>query len=412
MLEQTKKNGRVYNVEPGQKSVLSRPAKIPEYVFGPYRPVTIHRITDNEMWVKDENHGDWYHYKGDTDTEPLILISREDEHEEFVPGCFYMYGIVEHKINNKVISMPYFVQDAPYVQKHIVPDIQTMEMPFSMRSLDYGRIFTYPDALKELLSDCPVAYADKFKRPIIRSQGHTYPISLQKQFFKWNELADGCYPVVADLSGTNFAVLDLEPTRTKDEDMTYESITGYYEEETIRGGRHKLVKLDDPTFKFRYGSGLELIANGMITFYGINGIMLSSDPPPMKTTGFAPVGHVEKSIQAIEMPEEIQQLVNKLETYTGDLRLAKMQIHDRHRLNTDNSDREFHILLDIYKLAIASNRHRFSDDALPWILAAYASDVIEPREKHATQRNGMPYLVYLSAIICKNKEGAKIWKPT
>lgn len=405
MLEQTKKNGRVYNVQPGEKSVLSRPAKIPEFVFGPYRPITVHRITDNEMWVKDENRGDWYHYKGDT--EPLTLVSREDVHEEPASGCFYMYGVAEQ--NGTLI--PYFVQDTPYVQKHIVPDIETMEMPFSMRSLDYGRVFTYPNALKDLLADCPVAYADKFKRPIIRSQGHTYPISLQKQFFKWSELSDGCYPVVADLSGTHFAVLDLEPTRTKDEDKTYESIMGYYEEETIRGGRHKLVKLDDPTFKFRYGSGLELIANGMITFYGINGIMLSSDPPPIETTGFAPVGHVDRLLQPIEMPEEIQQYVDKLETYTGEQRLAKMQIQNRHRLNTDNSNREFHILLDIYNLAIAPNRHHFSDDDLPWILAAYASDVIEPREKHATQRNGMPYLVYLSAIICKNKEGAKIWRP-
>lgn len=410
MLEQTKKNGRVFNIEPGTKSVLSRPAKIPEFEFGPYRPITVYRVTDHEMWVKDESHGDWYHYQGDGDD--LALISRETDHNEFGSGCFYMYGMAEHKTNGQKDTIPYFVQDMPYVQKHIIPDINKMQMPFSMRSLDYGRIFTYPDALKELLKDCPVAYADRFKRPIIRSQGHTYPISLQKQFFNWNELADGCYPVVADLTGTNFAVLDLEPTRTKDEEMTYESIIGYYEEETIRGGRHKLVRLDDPTFKFRYGNGLELIANGMITFYGINGVMLSSDPPPMQTKGFAPVGHVERLIKPMDMPDEIGQLVKKLETYVGDLTLEKQQIQDRHRLNTDNSDREFRILLDVYKLAVASNRHHFSEDDLPWILTAYASDIIEPREKHATQRNGVPYLVYLSAIICKNKEGAKIWKPT
>lgn len=410
MLEQTMKNGRVYNVQPGLKSVLSKPAKVKDFIFGPYRPITVYRITDQEMWVKDEAHGDWYHYKGKENA--LDLVSKESDHEELASGCFYLYGIAEQMVEGKSVSIPYFVQDMPYVQKHIIPDIQTMEMPFSMRSLDYGRLFTYPKALKELLGSCPVAYADKFKRPVIRSQGHTYPISLHKGSSIWGDLPDGCYPVVADLSGTHFAVLDLEPTRTKDEDITYESIMGYYEEETIRGGRHKLVKLDDPTFKFRYGNGLELIANGMITFYGINGVMLSSDPPPMETTGFAPVGHVERSIGPMDMPEEIKELVGKLETYTGDLKLAKMQIQNRHRLNTDNSDREFHILLDIYKLAIASNRHHFSDDALPWILAAYASDVIEPREKHATQRNGMPYLVYLSAIICKNKEGAKIWRPT
>ena len=52
---------------------------------------------------------------------------------------------------------------------------------------------------------------------------------------------DSQYPVVADLSGTHFAVLDLEPARTTEEEMVYESIMGYYEEETMRGGRHKLV---------------------------------------------------------------------------------------------------------------------------------------------------------------------------
>ncbi len=405
MLEQTKKNGRVYNVQPGEKSVLSRPASIPEYEFGPYRPITVYRVTDNEMWVKDEAHGDWYHYKGDE--HPLTLVSREDDHEEPAPGSFYLYGVAGKEED----VIPYFVQDAPYVQKHIIPDIQSMEMPFSMRALDYGRLFTFPNSLKELIGDCPVAYADCFKRPIIRTQGHTYPISLAKQASKWSELPDSCYPVVADLAGTNFAVLDLEPTHTQDENNVYESIMGYYEEETIRGGKHKLVRLDDPTFKFRYGKGLELIANGMITFYGINGVMLSSDPEPMQTTGFAPVGHTERILEPMEAPEEIKMLLVKLEAYTGDLSETKLKIREKHRLNPDNSNREFNILLDLYKEVLAPYRREFPEPALPWLLAAYSYDVIEPREKHATQRNGLPYLVYLSAIICEKKEGAKIWKP-
>lgn len=406
MLEQTRKNGRVYNVQPGEKSVLSKTAKIPEYEFGPYRPITVYRVNDYEMWVKDEAHGDWYHYKGDS--YPLALISQKDFHEEPAPGCFYLYGMA----GQGDLTIPYFVQDMPYVQKHIIPDIQAMEMPFSMRALDYGRRFTYPKGLKDLLRDCPAAYADRYKRPVIRSQGHTYPISLAKQSYKWEELPEARYPVVVDLSGTKFAVLDLEPMHTTDEEMTYESIMGYYEEETIRGGKHKLVRLDDPTFKFRYGKGLELIVNGMVTFYGIKGVMLSSNPPPMQTTGFAPVGHVARMMRPIDMPSEIQSLLAKLETYTGDLSLIKIKIRDKHRLNADNSNREFNILLDLYKIAIAPYRSQFDDGSLPWVLAAYARDVIEPREKHATQRNGLPYLVYLSAIICEKKEGAKIWKPT
>lgn len=407
MLEQTKKNGRVYNVQPGEKSVLSKPAVIPEYEFGPYRPVTVYRVDDHEMWVKDEAHGDWYHYKGDAN--PLALVSTEKEsgHSEFTQGCSYLYGMASR--GDEVI--PYFVQDEPLVQKRVIPDINVMEMPFSMRALDYGRVFTYPVALKELLADVPVAYADRFKRPIIRTQGKTYPISLSKQSFKWSELGDSCYPVVADLAGTNFAVLDLEPTRTEEEDKVFESIMGYYEEDTIRGGRHKLVRLDDPTFKFRYGSGLELIANGMITFYGINGTMLSINPEPMKTTGFAPVGHTDRLMKPMDAPEEIKALLVKLETYTGDMSLTKLKIREKHRMNPDNSNREFNILLDLYRSVLSPYRDDFPEESLPWLLAACASDVIEPREKHDTQRNGVPYLVYLSAIICENKEGAKIWKP-
>ena len=215
---------------------------------------------------------------------------------------------------------------------------------------------------------------------------------------------------MADLSGTHFAVLDLEPNRTTEEDMVYESIMGFYEEDTIRGGRHKLVKLDDPTFKFRYGSGLELIANGMITFYGINGTMLSMNPEPMKTTGFAPVGHTARTIQQTEMPGEVKEMLTKLETYVGDTSLTKLKIREKHRLNTDNSNREFNMLQDFYRAILLPYRHDFPENALPWLLVACAGDMIEPREKHGTQRNGMPYLVYLSAIICE-EEGAKIWKP-
>lgn len=406
MLEQIKKNGRVYEVEPGEKSVKSKPAIIPEFTFGPYRPITVYRINDQEMWVRNEMGNEWYHYKGDGYR--LNLIEQTDIYQPPVSGEFYLYGAAE----KDDVQIPYFVQDTPYVQKSIIPDIRTMEMPFSMLTLDYNRIFTYPEALKELLGDCPVAYADRFKRPVVRSNGHTYPISLEKQAYRWCELEDSQYPVVADLAGTHFAVLDLEPSRTSEEELVYESIMGYYEEETMRGGKHKLVRLDDPTFKFRYGNGLELIANGLITFYGINGTMLSSNPLPMKTEGFKPVGHIARTIKASDMPEEIKLLLAKLETYTGDMESVKIRIRDKHSGNTDNSNREFNMLLDLYKAALMPYRHEFPEEALPWMLASYAGDIIEPREKHATQRNGLPYLVYLSAIICERKEGAKIWKPT
>lgn len=405
MLEQIRKNGRVYDVRPGEKSVLSRHAAIPDYEFGPYRPVSVYRKDDQEMWVKDESHGTWYHYAGSGYM--LQLSSTTDVHEEHGQGCFYLYGMADSKDGRT----PYFVQDAPYVSRPLIPDVQVMEMPFSMLSLDYGRTFSYPSRLKDMLKDCPVAYADRFKRPIVREAGHTYPISLAKRPSKWGDLPESYYPVVADLSGTHFAVLDLEPVHTEDEEAAYEAVTGYYEEKTMRGGKHKLVRLDDTTFKFRYGSGLELIANGMVTFYGINGRMLASDPPPMETTGFAPVGHAARMMKPMDTPKDVALLVRKLEEYAGDMSAHKARIRERHRMNPDNSLREFNILTDVYRDILIQYREDFSDDILPWVLASYAGDIIEPREKHGTSRNGVPYLVYLSAIICERREGAKVWKP-
>ena len=78
----------------------------------------------------------------------------------------------------------------------------------------------------------------------------------------------------------------------------------------------------------------------------------------------------------------------------------------------DNSNREFHMLLDLYNTVLKPRWREFPEDTLPWILVSCAGDMIEPREKHATNRNGVPYLVYLSAIICQERDGAKLWKPS
>ena len=106
--------------------MLSKPAVIPQYEFGPYRPVTIYRMDDNEMWVKDESHGDWYHYQGSS--YDMELISKEDVYETSMQGCFYLYGMARKGEE----TFPYFVQDMPYVQKPLIPDVQRMQMPFSM----------------------------------------------------------------------------------------------------------------------------------------------------------------------------------------------------------------------------------------------------------------------------------------
>lgn len=406
MLEQTKKNGSVYETEAGEKMVKNRPADTSKWKFGPYLPVTLYRKNDNELWMKDEAHGGWFHYEGPEDA--MKLTGRQQDYIPEGDGFFYRYGMAVSKEE----TTPYFVQDMLFKGSSLVPDIRTFVMPFSLRSLSYDRTFTYPPELKELLRDQPAAYADRYKRPIIRRNGRTYPVSLTEIKTRWENLPDTHYPVVLDLSGSPFAVLDLEPEHSPEEELMFDSVMGYYEEKTMRGGRHKLVYLKDSAFKFRYGKGLELINNGMATFYGIDGEWFTGNPVPMPTEGFRPVGGGKSPLPPMERTKEASELLKKLDALTGSRDELYRAIKETYILDTDNSHREFCTLLDIYYQIIKPVADEFEKESLPWLLSACGEEIIEPREKHKTMRQGLPYLTYLAArIVGQHKDGGgKIWR--
>ena len=409
MLEQTKRNGPVYETEPGEKSVLNRPADTSKWKFGPYLPITLYIENENSVWMKDEAHGGWFHYEGPEDA--MKLAGRQETYEPAGDGFFYRYGMA---VNEEGKVTPYYVQDELFCENSPTPDIQKFVLPFSLRPLSYDRVFTYPEELKNLLKDLPAAYADRYKRPIKRVNGRTYPISLGKDGVPWADLPEARYPVVVDLSGVPFAVLDLEPEHTKDELAVFNSIMGYYEEKTPREGRHKLVSLDNPAFKFRYGTGLELINNGMATFYGIMGVWFVSHPKPMPTEGFIPSGAGKAVLPPVSPPVEEERLLHKLDLLDPWWRDPLSTIQERNKWDRDNSRREFHTFKDIYREILLPLRNEFPEELFPWLMAACGRDIIEPREKHKTMRQGLPYLVYQAARayeMWKDGGGGAVWRP-
>lgn len=181
---------------------------------------------------------------------------------------FYYYGQAQWKDarTGDCISDAYYVQNIPTVTCDNIPDIQTMEVPLTLQKLDYGQTFTYPEELNQLLGNLSASYTDRYKRPIQRKFGRTYPIAMEKVTTTWKDLPVSTYPKVVNLSNTFFAVLDLEPDHTQEDLEEFQKMPGFYEEETPKGGKHKLIAINSKVFKFRFSKGLELINESMVTF--------------------------------------------------------------------------------------------------------------------------------------------------
>lgn len=418
MLEQSTLHGRIFHSEFSSKTLASKPASIGDISFGPMRLIDIYRISDWEFWVQHKKTGEWYYYHGTPETQihPLAgIFSKNDPKIGIKAGeehFSYYYGKALHKKSNMEdpLETSYFVQNEPSVNFEGIPDINFMELPLTLQALDYNRIFRYPKEIKQLLAAVPACYVDRYKRPIKRIYGRTYPISMEKVTTTWKDLPETTYPVVIDFSKTNFAVADLEPEHTAEDLKHFDSLSGYYEEETPRGGRHKVIRVEDGRFKFRYSTGLEIINQSQVTLYGINGIWLSDEPEITGVSSYQKVGHVERECTArLERPdvsEEIALLKAKAEE---NISMAKMTAAKLYAADPDDSHGEFNVLNLLFHQDIKPYARHFSPDLLPWILEGYASDIISHREKHETLRNGVPYLVYLSDIIIGERQ-AKVWE--
>lgn len=411
MLEQSALHGRIYLSEQAGKSYVSKPVLLPEIRFGPMRAAFFYPISDQELLVEDPNRGVWYRYcqTGETDGElTLQWAGLKEDCPVAEPGqkFFYYYGLALYQDprTGERRSHLYFVQNEPPVTYEGIPDTKTIRIPPTLQKLDYIQVFTYPEPVAALLSDVPSAYVDRFKRPVIRRNGRTYPVSMEKVETKWKDLPETTYPKVVDFSRTPYAVADLEPEHTEDDLREFASLPGYYEEETPRGGKHKLLRVDTDKFKVRYSKGLEIINQSQVTLYGIHGTWLCDDPPLADLSPYREIGHGTHAVRAAltrpDVSEEVRLLQKKAEENVS---TARVVAERQCRMDPDDSHGEYVALRTLYRCDIHPYAKQFDPERLPWITEAYSRESIPHRDKHETLRNGLPYLVYLAAIIIERE---------
>lgn len=403
MLEQSETYQRLYLSEVRGKYLVSRPVSLPEVAFGPMRPLFFYPLADEWMIVEDRQQGLWYEYEG---KEGLLTRKGKTIPKEDLPplgsSWFYYYGAAfwtDPKTEEEQFHR-YFVKSPPAVTREETPGMDIIEIPLTLQRLDYAQTFTYPKELDQALATFPASYVDRYKRPIRRIQGRTYPVSMDKVTTLWKDLGPTTYPKVIRFTDTPFGVADLEPEHTKEDEDLFQQIPGFYQEKTPRGGSHKLVWLKDPGYKFRYSPGLELLGQTQVTFYGIEGVWLEDTPPPMETDGWIPVGHVHRDCKTrLDRPDVTESVKALKERAWQQYSLTRELAAKAYVKDPDPSHADYMALYKLYHGDIKAYADQFPAEDLPWILEAYSQGVIPHREKHETIRNGLPYLVYLASII-------------
>lgn len=403
MLEQSFEHGTVYLSYVKSDSLITKSVKIPEIKFGPSRPVDI-IVTHDFVYVQDRSTQIVYLYSGGHLQAEGKDIQMPDQRR-----FFYYYGMAylpTAKTDNKYY--PFFTQNRPPMQIENIPDIKQFEPPRTLQNLGYRQTFTYPNEIIDLLGDIKASYVDRYKRPIRTDNGRTFPISMDRVTTTFKELAPTNYPVVVDLSKTPFAMVDLEPGYTEDDLQHFEQLDGYYVESTPRGGKHLLVPIQSDTFKFRYSEHLEIINDGMVTLYGIEPEILSVHPEQIDVSIYeSTVRRVTEQVKPVS--DNIKRYVEALEAQS-DKRAspAKTYALNRYEQESDMSYADYISLYILYMQDVQPYQNQLPKDSLPWILEAYARDVIPWRSKHDTMRNGVPYMVHLANEIIqynKHKDG-------
>lgn len=403
MVEQSTLYGRAYLSEKKGKYLSSRPVALTDLEFGPMRPIFLHPISDRRMVMEDREQDLWYDYQGQ---DGELTLNGTEKGREKIPknetSFFYYYGLSRYKDpkTGDWISHRYFVRSQPKVTWDQIPDITKIEIPLTLQRLDYEQVFTYPKELDQFLAEAPSTYVDRYKRPILRIHEQTFPVAMEKVKTKWKELPKATYPKVVSFIGTPYGVLDLEPEHTKEDEAVFESAPGYYKEQTPRGGSHKLIWLKEPGYKFRYSPGLELLSQTQVTFYGIHGEWLSDRPEAMSVSDWKMVGNEEHEVKALLKRPDVSKAVSILQQKTNEkYSLTKELARRAYARDPDPSHADYVALYKLYHSDVKPYAGQFSKEKLPWILEAYSMDVIPHREKHETLRNGLPYLVYLAAVI-------------
>lgn len=398
MIEQSFQHGAVYLSQVRGNMLVSKSIKVADISFGPWRHI---RIAQKEpfVYVEDINTKIIYLYeKGNLQIESETLDFPND-----VDHFFYYYGVADHKQDGE---FPYFIQNRPNVTYKGTPDVKVFSLPRTLQDLGYDREFTYPREIINLLGDLPATYVDRFKRPIKHEKGRTFPVNIEKVETKLADLEESNYPFVINIANTDFAMVDLEPNYTDDDLEHFNSLEGYYIESTPRGGKHLLVKAESDLFKFRYSDELEIINEGMVSIYGIDGKYLSNNPKKLDLSKYNSTKRtVSAPIKEKESDERIQKYVDLLEEMSKKTNSLGRDIAERkYNQGDDISHSEYLVIYILYQEDILPYRNHLPEPDLPWILEAYARKSIPWRDKHESQRNNVPYLVHLANEVIQYTE--------
>lgn len=416
MLEQTSLNGVVYLSleleEKGKTKLVTKNAILTNIQFGPYKPIIIHQNPRTEVIMieyPEENNAGYLYQREDNQWNLIQEVDAVTQPDDITTN--YLYGMAIYKDTETTYTVPYMIQNEPNVTLDITPDINVCSMPPTMTGYPYDIEFTYKSELIDLIGHLTATYADKYKRPLNPSfiKGNKYfPTSVDNLT---TTVSDICkvpkkYPVVVMLNkhadSAEFACIDLEPGYTPEELEVAESFDAYYKEDTPRGGKHYLVKpnKDNTEFKYRISKQLEVQVHCLITFYGINGQFLNSNPSETSFEQYDVVGHQSTIITTTDAPDNVSEIVDELMIAITKLgTTGKIKAIRAYKTIDDISRADFTAIARLYNTDIKPFESDIPKDSLPWVLAEYASLVIPARLKHSTSRNGVPYLVYLANII-------------
>lgn len=403
MIEQSFQHGAVYLSQIRGDMLTSKAVKVSDILFGPWRHIRIAR-KEPFIYVEDISTNIIYLYEDKNLQVETTAITFPKDVESF----FYYYGMAHHKKDGE---FPYFIQNRPKVSYKKTPDIQTFILPRTLQNLGYNRKFTYPKRLRELLANVPATYVDRFKRPIKHVEGRVFPVNIENVETTFSDLKESNYPFVINIVNTDFIMVDLEPNYTKEDLRHFESLDGYYIESTPRGGKHLLARGDSDLFKFRYSDQLEIINEGMVSIYGIDAEYIGNYPKDIDLSQYDQTKRtVSVPVKAKESDETIQKYVDLLkEQNKKKLSIAKDIAKRKYEQNDDLSYAEYMAIYILYVRDIMPYKEHLPEDDLPWIVESYSRDIIPWRDKHESQRNNVPYLVYLAneAIQYREREVGK-----
>lgn len=409
IIEQSYEHGLLYLSSIDESSLESKKISPSEVQFGRYRAIEIRKF-ERFIFVTNRNTQEMTIYENNEviDEDFALLIETHRINYKKCKRFFYYYGLAKYK--REII--PYFIKNEPKVSIEDIPDTHTFYLPITLQDLSYEQTFTYLPEFKELLKDVKAAYTDRYKRPVKLINEQVFPTTAQTVKTRLKDLKECSYPIVVCLDNTNYGVLDLEPGYTQEDLEHYNAIEGYYEDETPRGGKHKLVKMEenDKNFKYRYSKHLEIINNALITFYGINAKMLHNDPSVLDTSCYTINGKWEERLESV--PIKQAKNLSKEDEKSVETTIKMLSIIARQNASTskkeaeklfygdaDTSHGEYTAMFCVYRNDIYPFRQTIEEHLLPHVLYQYTFDMFPHRKKHDTMRNSMPYLLYLATKV-------------